>query len=99
MWTTPNQKPIFVIIGHQITPEFKEREEVLEFIEVQGSHTGEALAIIVKKLLTELKLKQKLFIITRDNTGNNGTLYEVLFNSLVGQFNDKSDPFSTKDHM
>jgi len=99
MWTAPNRKPIFAIIGHWITPEFEEREEVLEFVEVQGSHTGEALAIIVKKLLTELKLKQKLFTITGDNAGNNGTLCEVLFNSLVGQFDDKSDPFSTKDRM
>jgi hypothetical protein len=71
----------------------------LEFVEVQGSHTGEALAIIVKKLLTELKLKQKLFTITGDNAGNNGTLCEALFNSLVGQFDDKNDPFSTKDRM
>jgi hypothetical protein len=71
----------------------------LEFIEAQGSHTGEDLAIIVKKLLTELKLKQKLFIITRDNAGNNRTLCEVLFNSLVGQFDNKNNPFSTKDRM
>jgi hypothetical protein len=71
----------------------------LEFIEAQGLYTGEDLAIIVKKLLTELKLKQKLFIITRDNASNNRTLCEALFNSLVGQFNNKNDPFSTKDRM
>ena len=71
----------------------------MEFVEVQGSHTGKALAIVVKKLLTELKLKQKLFIITKDNTSNNRTLCKALFNSLVGQFDNKNDPFFTKDRM
>ena len=47
-----------------MTPEFDEPEEILEFVEVRGSHTREALAIVVEKLLTELKLRQKLFTIT-----------------------------------
>jgi len=79
MWTAPNRKPIFAIISHWITPEFDEREEVLEFVEVRGLHIGEALVIVVKKLLTELKLKAKLFTITGDNASNNGTLYDALF--------------------
>ena len=99
MWTAPNRKPIFAIIGHWMTLEFEEREEVLEFVEVRGSHTGEALAIVVEKLLTELKLKQKLFTITGDNAGNNGTLCNTLFKSLVKQFDDTHDPFSLKPQM
>jgi len=41
MWTSPNRTPIFAIIGHWYTPDFEEREDVLEFIEIHGSHTGE----------------------------------------------------------
>jgi hAT family protein len=92
MWTAPNRKPIFAIIGHWITPSFDEREEVLEFVEVYGSHTGEALAIVVERLLTELKLKQKLFTITGDNASNNGTLCDALFRTLAKDFDDKQGP-------
>ena len=99
MWTAPNRKPIFAIIGHWLTPEFDDREEVLEFVEVQGSHTGEALAIVVEKLLTELKLKAKLFTITGDNAGNNGTLCDALFQSLVKDFVDYNPQFSVKPRM
>ena len=89
MWTSPNRKPIFAIIGHWITPEFEEREEVLEFVEVTDKHTGEQLAEVVEALLAELKLKHKLFSITGDNAGNNGTLCESLFDSLKSDYDDE----------
>ena len=87
-----NHVLIFAIISHQYTPDFKEREEVLEFVELKGSHLGEELANIVKKLLGELKLKPKLFAITGDNASNNGTLYQSLFNSLFQKYDDKFSP-------
>jgi hypothetical protein len=43
MWTALYRKPIFAIIGHWITPEFEKREEVLDFVELQGSYTEEAI--------------------------------------------------------
>jgi hypothetical protein len=65
IWTAPNRVPIFAIIAHWITPEFDEREEVIEFIELKGSHTGEQLAEIVERTLEELKLKpNKLLALT-----------------------------------
>jgi len=82
MWAAPNRKPIFAIIGHWITPDFEERE-VLEFIEVRGSHTGEALALVVERLLVEFNLQGKLFTSTGDNAGNNGTFCNALFQSLL----------------
>lgn len=84
----PNRKPIFAIIGHWITPDFEEREEVLELIEIQGSHTGEALALVVERLLVEFKLQGKLFTITGDNASNNGTLCNALFQSLCKEYSD-----------
>ncbi|XP_044720091.1 uncharacterized protein HRG_06680 [Hirsutella rhossiliensis] len=73
IWTAPNRVPIFAIITHWITPEFEEREEVIEFIELKKSHTGKHE--IVEKTLEELRLKPKLLAITGDNAANNGTLY------------------------
>lgn len=87
--TSPNRKPIFAIIGHWITPKFKEREEVLEFVKVIDKHTREQLAKVVKALLVELKLKHKLFSIIGDNAGNNSTLCKSLFNSLKADYDDE----------
>lgn len=88
MWTAPNRKPILAIIGHWITPDFEEREEVLEFIEVRGSHTGEALALVVERLLVEFNLQGKLFTITGGNAGNNRALCNALFQSLCKEYSD-----------
>jgi hypothetical protein len=89
IWTAPNRVPIFAIIAHWITPEFDEREEVIEFIELKGSHTGEQLAEIVEQTLEELKLKPKLLAITGDNASNNGTLCQSLYDSLKTKYDDK----------
>ena len=77
------------MISHWWTEDFQEREEVLEFIEVTGSHDGPALANIVLELAEELKIKQKLFAICGDNAGNNGTLCESLFTTLKRTYDDK----------
>jgi hypothetical protein len=61
---------------------------VLEFIEVKGHHSGEELALRVKKVLEELKIKHKLFVITGDNASNNGTLCHTLFARLKHEFID-----------
>jgi hypothetical protein len=98
MWTSPNRIPIFAIIGHWYTQDFEEREEVLEFVEMKGSHTGEQLAEVVENLLQELKLEHKLFSITGDNAGNNGTLCQSLFDSLRKKYNDKFSPIA-KPHI
>ncbi|KAM4055445.1 hypothetical protein HRG_014987 [Hirsutella rhossiliensis] len=92
IWTAPNRVPIFAIIAHWITPEFEEREEVIEFIELKGSHTGKQLAEIVEKTLEELRLKPKLLAITGDNAANNGTLCQSLYDSLKTKFDDKVSP-------
>jgi len=92
IWTAPNRIPIFAVIGHWLTPEFEEREEVLEFVELKGSHSGDELAKVVEKVLQELQLKPKLFAITGDNAGNNGTLCQSLFESLKRKYDDKISP-------
>ena len=43
----------------------------------------------MEKILEELKIKQKLFVITGNNAGNNGTLCQVLYNHLKRQYDDR----------
>jgi ABC-type antimicrobial peptide transport system ATPase subunit len=54
----------------------------LEFVEVRGSHVGEDLAKVVKKLCIELSIRDKLFTIIGDNASNNSTLCQSLYTSL-----------------
>jgi hypothetical protein len=90
IWTAPNRVPIFAIIAHWMTEDFQDREEVVEFREIKGSHTGDMLAIVVENCMKELAIKEKLFAVTGDNAGNNGTLCETLYKSLKRTYDDKA---------
>jgi hypothetical protein len=59
-----------IIIGHWLTEDFQYREEVLEFCQIFGPHTGENIAATVYKTLVELGLTSKLTTITGDNASN-----------------------------
>lgn len=74
VWTSKNAKAMLGVIGHWITPDFVYRERVLEFIEIEGPHTGENMADTVYPTLMELSLETKLFAVTADNAANNDTL-------------------------
>lgn len=87
-WSSQNGKPILAIIGHWITPEFSYREKVLEFTEIEGSHTGENMAYIVDGVLDELNLKRKLLAITSDNASSNLTMVSELYYCLEENLDD-----------
>ncbi|KAJ5550757.1 hypothetical protein N7461_005455 [Penicillium sp. DV-2018c] len=70
IWTSQNHHPILGIIGHWLTEDFHYREEVIEFCELQGSHTGVHMAAAVYQTLVELDLTTKLTTITGDNATN-----------------------------
>ncbi|KAJ5742343.1 hypothetical protein N7533_011752 [Penicillium manginii] len=82
IWTSQNHLPILGIIGHWLTDEFEYRERLLEFAELQGSHSGENLAIAVENMLIELSLEDKLISITGDNASNNEAMASELYFSL-----------------
>jgi hypothetical protein len=64
------------MIGHWMTLEFEEREEVLEFIEVTGEHSGEQLPDVVEKLLHEMKLA---FKVGKQSTSNISTKCTIIY--------------------
>ncbi|ODQ74594.1 hypothetical protein LIPSTDRAFT_70264, partial [Lipomyces starkeyi NRRL Y-11557] len=49
--TSKNNLPILGVIGHWVTEDFQYREKVLDFKELQGSHSGENLAAAVEGTL------------------------------------------------
>jgi hypothetical protein len=82
VWTSKNHLPILGVIGHWFTEEFEYRERVLDFIELDGPHTGENLAGAIEELLLELKITHKLLSITGDNASNNETMVVQLSENL-----------------
>lgn len=99
LWTAPNRVPIFAIFGHWWNNIFEEREEVLEFIEVKGSHDGPTLARITEDLVDELDIRSKLFAFCGDNASNNGTLCDSLFEALKKTHTDRATSTSAKPYM
>lgn len=87
------------IIGHWISPEFEKRDELLEFAEINGPHSGENLAEVVLKMLDELDIAPKLLTITGDNAGNNGTLCDSLHGQLLKKYDNDDDRFRIRPLM
>lgn len=85
LWTSKNQLSILAVIGHWLTEDFVYQERVLEFVEVQGVHTGENLAECVESILVKHSLERKLLTITADNATNNEALCEALYLRLTNR--------------
>src|SRR5947208_1360715 len=56
VWTSKNHLAVLDVVGHWLTQEFKYKERVLEFKELEGVHSGENMAQAVDALLEELGL-------------------------------------------
>src|SRR5205085_569083 len=73
-WTSQNHKSMFAMNIQWLGRHFKTYQRCIGFTEINGSHSGEKLASIVKKALRKYSLRQKLLSITADNAGPNDTL-------------------------
>ncbi len=87
VWTNPNCLAFMTIIGHWIDDNFKYHEEVLDFLEIVGSHTGENLAALIYPCTEDYNCSNKLLSLTGDNASNN----LALIPSLISQH-----PFNSK---
>jgi hypothetical protein len=74
------------MIGHWLTADFEYKEQVLEFVELHGVHSGENMVEPLNKTLMELNIECKLLTITGDNAANNKTLVSELFFCLAEKF-------------
>ena len=70
------------ITAHWIDDNFELHQEVLAFERLRDHHTGENMSNIVLEVLGHYDIADKLFCITTDNAGNNGTLCENLEKKL-----------------
>ena len=74
-WTSKDCARTFMaIIAHFINNDFKYCEWLLDFVSIEGRHTGEELAKYVENVLVEWKLTGKVMTVVGDNASNNDTL-------------------------
>jgi hypothetical protein len=99
VWTSKNSKAILGVIGHWLTPQFEYREQVLEFTELSGVHSGENMAELLQRMLVELQIEHKLLTITADNASNNETLMSELYFNLTEKFTTENSSVSHKKRL
>lgn len=98
-WTSENHVSFLVVLAHWLILEFEKREELLDFVEIQGWHSGYNLADHVQGISEELGIVEKLLTITRDNAGNNITHCDSLHAALLKEFREVGDLFPLKPFM
>lgn len=94
VWKAPNGKYILAVICHWTTEDFDDRQFVLHFGHLKGSHTGENMAKVIHEVLENFDLEQKLVGICGDNASNNSTLCRHLHKLLKQKFVDSVDKLS-----
>lgn len=73
-WKSKNNLSMLAINIRWLDHDFKRHQHCIEFIEVQGSYSGENLAILLLATLKQYNICHRLLTITADNASNNDTL-------------------------
>ena len=90
------QSLIVAITCHYVDESFNLQEDLLDFREISVSHTEVNLAQHVFEVLIKYNIHERLYCITTDNAGNNGTLCESL-SALLEEKGVKWD--ATRNHI
>lgn len=69
-WTSPFQDDFIGVTVHWIDSDWKQRELVIGFEPLTGSHSGENLCLAFVKVLEHFDLGKKLHTVTTDNASN-----------------------------
>lgn len=69
-WTSPFQDDFLGVTAHWIDKEWHQKELVIGFEPLHGTHTGENLAEALANVIERFNLGDKLQSITTDNASN-----------------------------
>ncbi|CAI5952422.1 unnamed protein product [Closterium sp. NIES-65] len=78
IWTSENHTAFMCVTVHWITSEFRLRSGILDFVQLEGSHTGSLIAETLERILTEAGLQDVVFAVTTDNAENNNKAMRLL---------------------
>jgi hypothetical protein len=79
---------MLVINAHWLSPDFQQYRACIEFVEIDGAHSGENLANIVATVLDRFHISAKVMTITADNASNNDTLHRFLYQKLSERYDE-----------
>src|ERR1700710_895644 len=71
-----------------MSSDFQQYRACIEFVEIEGNHSGEKLANIVAIALERFYIPDKVITITADNASNNDTLHRYLHQKLSQSYDD-----------
>ncbi|CAI5999200.1 unnamed protein product [Closterium sp. NIES-65] len=78
IWTSENHTAFMCVTVHWITSDFRLRSGILDFVQLEGSHTGSLIAQTLERILTEGGLQDVVFAVTTDNAENNNKAMRLL---------------------
>ena len=74
---------MLAINAHWMSSDFQQYRACIEFVEIEGNHSGENLANIVATVLERFHISDKVMTITADNASNNDTLHRIYTKSCL----------------
>jgi GTPase Era involved in 16S rRNA processing len=77
---------MLAINAHWMSSTFEQHRACIEFVEIEGNHSGENLANIVATVLERFHISDKVMTITADNASNNDTLHRCLYQKLSRRY-------------
>jgi hypothetical protein len=73
LWTSPNSMAMNGVIAHYLTKDLIARSLLIGLRRVEGTHSGENIAITVIQVLKDFEIEQKIGYFVTDNADNNNT--------------------------
>lgn len=77
-WTSGNSIPFCAVTAHWVDSDWKQRDMLIAFRELRGSHTGENLCAMLSSVLVDWGINTKLMGLTCDNATNNNRMVRLL---------------------
>ncbi|KAJ6134816.1 hypothetical protein N7523_001138 [Penicillium sp. IBT 18751x] len=75
-WTLPFHQAFMAITGYFLDEYWEYKQILLGFEPLDGSHTGENLALALCNVIDRHRIKDKILAITTDNALNNKTMFD-----------------------
>lgn len=102
MWTSLNPLGLLAVVGHFTSENGKLLTATLGLKELQGEHSGENQAGVVRDVLNDFEIRHKLGYMVMDNVGINDTLINAIDTSLNDEevlYNAEHRRLRCNDHV
>lgn len=75
-WTSPFHQAFMAITAYFLDEQWEYRQILLGFEPLEGTHTGENLALALCAVIDRHRIKDQILAITTDNASNNKTMFD-----------------------